>query len=136
MKGKIYRTDDVERMLPLVAQIATDLVQSYGEVNRALLAYQQEEAATQADASRAPRLEACNRAVESSLDRLQALVDEIEALGGTVRDYENASVDFYGERDGEIVYLCWQLGDEHVSHWHGLDEGFAKRRPLAQPAAA
>lgn len=136
MKGKIYRLDDVERMLPLVSQIAIDLVASYGEVNRALHAYQAEEIATQADAARAPRLEACNRAVEASLDHLQGLVDEIEALGGNVRDYENASVDFYGERDGEIVYLCWQLGDEHVTHWHGLDEGFAKRKPLVQAAAA
>ncbi|MFM8979723.1 MAG: DUF2203 domain-containing protein [Planctomycetia bacterium] len=136
MKGKIYRLDDVERMLPLVSQIATDLVAAYGEVNRALHAYQAEESATQADPRREAQLQAANHAVEASLDHLQGLVDEIEALGGNVRDYENASVDFYGERDGEIVYLCWQLGDERVTHWHGLDEGFAKRKPLAQAAAA
>lgn len=136
MKGKIYRTDDVERMLPLVSQIAADLVLAYGEVTRALHAYQAEDAATRADASREPLLEACNRAVEAGLDRLQALVDEMESLGGAVRDYENASVDFYGEHEGQIVYLCWQLGERHVAHWHGLDEGFARRRPLPLPAAA
>ena len=39
------------------------------------------------------------------LDTFQALVEEIEALGGTVKDYERGMIDFYGEVEGEIVYL-------------------------------
>jgi hypothetical protein len=24
----------------------------------------------------------------------------------------------------------WQVGEEEVAHWHGLEEGFAGRKPL------
>jgi hypothetical protein len=39
-------------------------------------------------------------------------------------------VDFYGRRDGEVVYLCWRDGEDRVAHWHTLGSGFAGRRPL------
>ncbi len=39
-------------------------------------------------------------------------------------------MDFPAVREGEPVYLCWQLGEAGVAHWHGLEEGFAGRRPL------
>ena len=34
------------------------------------------------------------------------MIQEIEALGGTVKDYEQGFIDFYGDVSGEIVYLC------------------------------
>jgi hypothetical protein len=33
-------------------------------------------------------------------------------------------------RDGREVYLCWKLGEKRIQYWHGLDEGFAGRKPL------
>ena len=72
----------------------------------------------------------------ATLDRFQSLIEEIEALGGTVKDYERGMIDFYGEVDGEIVYLCWQRGEESICHWHRLEEGFSKRREIPAPAAA
>lgn len=136
MKGKIFHTDEVDRMLPLVSRIADDIVTAYADVNEALQAYQVAESAAKADPTREPDLAVRNRAVEGGLDRFQRLIEEIEALGGSLRDYEHASIDFYGEVDGEIVYLCWKRGEPHVGHWHKLDEGFAKRRPLPIHVAA
>ena len=26
--------------------------------------------------------------------------------------------------DGREVYLCWELGEDEVAHWHDLDSGF------------
>jgi hypothetical protein len=28
------------------------------------------------------------------------------------------------------VLLCWRLGEEGVQYWHGVEEGFAGRKPL------
>jgi hypothetical protein len=28
------------------------------------------------------------------------------------------------------VYLCWLLDEPSVGHWHGVESGFAGRRPL------
>jgi len=39
-------------------------------------------------------------------------------------------VDFPALRHGETVLLCWMLGEDHVAHWHTIEDGFAGRRPL------
>ncbi len=31
---------------------------------------------------------------------------------------------------GEEVFLCWELGEDEVGHWHTLDAGYSGRRPL------
>ena len=35
-----------------------------------------------------------------------------------------------GQVDGAEAFLCWQLGEDDVAYWHGLEEGFAGRKPL------
>ena len=47
-----------------------------------------------------------------------------------VRDLERGLVDFPSVIDGREVYLCWLLDEPAVGHWHGVDAGFAGRRPL------
>jgi hypothetical protein len=47
-----------------------------------------------------------------------------------VKDLEQGLVDFYAVMDGEPVFLCWQFGEPAVTHWHGIDEGFAGRQPI------
>ncbi len=62
-----------------------------------------------------------------------SLKADIEALAGRdilLRDPETGLVDFPGRRDGRRIYLCWRLGEDHVTHWHDLESGFAGRKPL------
>ena len=60
------------------------------------------------------------------------LVGELEALGVQVKDLDEGLVDFPARHpeQGDTVLLCWRLGEEKVAHWHGLEEGFAGRKPL------
>jgi hypothetical protein len=39
-------------------------------------------------------------------------------------------VDFAANREGEPVYLCWRLGEDHIGYWHARDTGFMGREPL------
>jgi hypothetical protein len=55
----------------------------------------------------------------------------LERLDVVVRDLERGLVDFPALRDGHEVYLCWLLDEPAVRHWHGVEAGFAGRRPLA-----
>lgn len=57
-------------------------------------------------------------------------VNAVHERGAIVKDVDTGLVDFPAVRDGEEVLLCWQLGEEEVAHWHGLEEGFAGRKPL------
>jgi len=60
----------------------------------------------------------------------RAAWDELEAMGGVVKDPRRGLVDFYGRVDGQLVFLCWQYGEETVSHYHALEEGFPGRKAI------
>ncbi len=64
-----------------------------------------------------------------------AAIERVNALGCLVKDVDAGLVDFYSLRDGEPVFLCWQFGERAVTHWHGVDQGFAGRQPLEGAAA-
>lgn len=68
--------------------------------------------------------------VERASRRIQARLEEIAELGGVVKDLDMGLVDFAHLRGGEVVNLCWKHGERSIDYWHGLDEGFAKRKPL------
>jgi hypothetical protein len=55
----------------------------------------------------------------------------LERLDIVIRDLERGLVDFPAVIDGREVYLCWLLDEPAVCHWHGMESGFAGRRPLA-----
>ena len=64
------------------------------------------------------------------VEELDAIVHEIEESGAHLKDVQLGLVDFPTERNGEVVYLCWQFGEPEVAFWHPIDEGFAGRQPL------
>jgi hypothetical protein len=61
---------------------------------------------------------------------LREALESLDELGVVVKDLDAGLVDFPSERDGELVLLCWQLGEERVAWWHTLEAGFAGRQPL------
>jgi hypothetical protein len=66
---------------------------------------------------------------EAFLEVRRILVELTEA-GIVVRDVDRGLIDFPSVRDGEEVYLCWQLGEERVGWWHDLESGFGGRERL------
>lgn len=69
-------------------------------------------------------------AVEREASAIGRCIERMTALGVQVKDAETGLVDFPALRGEEPVLLCWQVGEEEVGFWHGLDDGFAGRRPL------
>jgi hypothetical protein len=66
-------------------------------------------------------------------DGIRGRLEEVVALGIEVRRVDGL-VDFPGWRDGQLVYLCWQFGEEEITFYHPTSEGFTGRRPLEQVA--
>jgi hypothetical protein len=58
------------------------------------------------------------------------IINRIEAYGCLVKDIDLGLVDFPSMREGRAVYLCWKAGEGRITHWHGMDEGFADRKLL------
>jgi hypothetical protein len=70
------------------------------------------------------------RAAGAAAD-LAGIVAALEEVGVQVKDLDEGLIDFPAKHpDGETVLLCWRLGEGDVAYWHGLEEGFAGRKPL------
>jgi len=67
-----------------------------------------------------------DKAIQNAKDTLS----EINAIGVQVKDLDIGLLDFPCLVDGEIVLLCWKLGESTITHWHGTEEGFAGRKPI------
>lgn len=137
MSQRLFTPADVNRLIPRL----TELMEAVADRHRQALAVQErlrEDRARMA-ASGGERLDALEwKARAERLDGLgievRQLLEEVQGLGGVVKDLEMGLVDFPGRgpggRDGEIVNLCWRLGEDAVEFWHGMREGFAQRKPL------
>ena len=75
-------------------------------------------------------LGALETAVEEAAKALAGTIGEIQAMGVLVKDLDTGLVDFPGQRAGQDILLCWQLGEDEVAFWHGLEDGYAGRQPL------
>jgi len=57
-------------------------------------------------------------------------VQTIHRWGCLVKDLDRGLVDFYALTGDRLVFLCWQLGESEISHWHTIEGGFSARQPL------
>lgn len=64
------------------------------------------------------------------VDQLREGLAAIQAQGCVVKDLDQGLLDFYSLLGDRLVFLCWKLGETEIGHWHTLDSGFSKRRPL------
>jgi hypothetical protein len=68
--------------------------------------------------------------VQRAADAIAECAERINAAGAQIKSLEEGLLDFPARRGDEEVLLCWKLGEDEIAYWHGLDEGFAGRKPL------
>jgi len=67
--------------------------------------------------------------------RAKDALGEIDSIGVQVKDLDIGLLDFPCAVEGKIILLCWKLGEKSITHWHGVEEGFAGRKPIDQRIA-
>ncbi len=72
---------------------------------------------------------------EKAVQRVKDAVAEIDATGIQVKDIDIGLLDFPCRVEGEIILLCWKLGEKAITQWHGTEEGFAGRKPIDERIA-
>lgn len=58
-------------------------------------------------------------------------IEELQGYGVQIKDLDLGLLDFPSERDGEEILFCWQLGEDEIRYWHGPEEGYSGRKPIA-----
>jgi hypothetical protein len=62
--------------------------------------------------------------------QMNAAVRAIQDRGIVIKHFDRGLVDFPHMRDGEEVFLCWELDEPDIAFWHHIDEGYAGRERL------
>jgi hypothetical protein len=79
------------------------------------------------------------RVLTTRRDRLRrdigAGLEAVHRRGVLVKDLDRGLVDFYALRGDRLVFLCWQLGESEVLHWHSLEGGFGGRQRIDRSEA-
>jgi hypothetical protein len=69
-------------------------------------------------------------AVNGAEEELLKAVLNLNSMGIQLKGPLEGLIDFPSYRDGELIELCWKLGEERVEHWHRIGEGFSGRKRL------
>jgi hypothetical protein len=128
---KLFSVEEANRTLPLVRRIVQDIVQAHAAWTRVVQRFEVAAASSRAESPH-PEAETLQRDAEVLAREIQEFVEELQDLGVEFKGFELGLVDFPSEREGRPVFLCWKLGEDAVSFWHEVDEGYAGRRPLVQ----
>lgn len=126
---RIFTLDEANALLPRLREILTELQEKKPAFDK--LQPEMEEMARSAAGNghlQHPETQEKRRRAESLAKRLEELVAELRGMGCELKGL--GLIDFPAEREGRSIYLCWRLGEERISHWHGQDTGFASRQPL------
>ena len=68
--------------------------------------------------------------LEQAASDLADCIERIQGAGVLIKDLDRGLLDFPSRREGEEILLCWHVGEDEIRFWHGVDEGFAGRKPL------
>ena len=113
MQAQMDRRTEIERRLEQLAKLL-------GEVPDTI----------QIDDNDPAQVRDLKRDLVARVDSYQTAWREVEEMGAVLKDPRSGLVDFYGQVDGKAVWLCWKYGEEAVTHYHGLHEGFSGRKPI------
>jgi hypothetical protein len=69
-------------------------------------------------------------ALETNVQTARDSVAEIDAIGVQVKDLDTGLLDFPCQVEGEIVLLCWKMGEDRIDYWHTVEAGFRGRLPI------
>ncbi len=126
---RLFTPAEADALLPLVRRIVRDVRQAHARWSEALALYEVHAANARADWEPA-ELEPARERVKQEAERVEALLQELAALGVEFKGFELGLVDFPSLRDDRPVHLCWQDGEPSVAYWHEIEDGYAGRQPL------
>ena len=130
---RLYTLEEARETLPRVVPVLQRLRGSFVELRALQAAVEAHSRGASGDGNLiadpfsegegANRVDELNRALRAAAARLND-------WGIEVKDPERGLIDFYSRRGDEVVFLCYELGEETITHWHSLGEGYAGRQPV------
>ena len=129
-EARIFTLEEAERTLPLLRRILTDLRAEHRVWQDTGAEYELLSAGARPGVAESEAALAMRRLVTESAERIKAYLDEIQAIGCLFKGFDAGLIDFYTLREDRLVFLCWRVDEDHITHWHEVDAGFSGRQPI------
>lgn len=125
---KLFSAYEANSLIPRLEVLIRDLQDNAGSLRERI----QELAATddKVDSMRLQEIVELHPELKGAASRMAEIVGEIEELGCFLKDIDLGLIDFATEMEDDVVFLCWQYGEQRVLAWHSIESGFGQRRPL------
>lgn len=134
MTPKLFTADEANRLLPRLEPAMRRLQGAHQQLREHQQVVEQFRGRASRDGGVVPGREVAEAKTEGArlLAEIQEGVQQVESWGCLVKYLDRGLVDFLAHRGPEQVFLCWHLGEAEIRYWHGLQEGFAGRKPLKE----
>ena len=130
---RTYTVEEANQELPRVRRIVkqiTELSALVPELEDQARIAEYESKRNGAGNDRRDRHQQARDAVSGAELELLKAVAALNGMGIQLKGPLEGLIDFPSYRDGELVELCWKLGEDRVEHWHRVGEGYAGRKRL------
>jgi hypothetical protein len=125
MEDRIFTLAEAESLLPQLRSLLSEIGEEWSHARDLNTDVQKARDKAQFDGYSKSGVE-----YVESVSHLMFLIHQIKDLGVLLKDADKGLCDFPYMRQGRMVYLCWQLGEERIQYWHDIETGFAGREPL------
>jgi hypothetical protein len=129
---RVFTVEEANALLETVRPLAEQMVAHQRALAEAMARQERIESKVRTNGGAIPPSEPAEvaAAISEEAEAVARCLERIQELGAVVKDLDAGLVDFPAIRGDEEVFLCWQLGEDEIRYWHGVDEGFAGRKPL------
>jgi hypothetical protein len=131
---RLFSIAEVNALIPSLSAMVAEQLREQSEIEQGLAELTQltgrapkSLASSTDDSSDVGRLK---QSLRERVRRYEAGWEEVQTLGGVVKDPRIGLVDFYGRIGSRTVWLCWRYGEDSIGYYHDLDSGFSGRRAL------
>jgi len=123
---------EANRSLPLVQRVVGDIVKTHALAMNLQHELERQAGTSKSKSQQAPTIAGMQEQLDSAMHKLEDFVDDRSKSGGELKDSQAGLIASVGRHEGRDVYLCWKLGEDHITHWHELDSGFAGRQAVSK----
>lgn len=127
---RYFTVRDANATLPYVRRVVEDIVGEYERWRDCIFRYEVLAASATAEEGESDEQVALREDVDRIAQRINSYIEELSEVGCIFKGFDGGLVDFYSRLDDRDIFLCWKLGEPEIGHWHEVDAGFARRKPL------
>ena len=126
---RTFTLTQAHELIPLLREELTQLQPAYSELRERWHDLASNEEVPIDD----PRVrDLCLNDIETRelLEEVEESLYYFRELGVECRDIDAGLFDFPCLLEDRVAFLCWQVDEDEISHWHEIGQGFFGRRPI------